>query len=221
MRVPKRQQEEGEEGEQGEEGKAQGKESTEEEETTSSYRYWVRGSTEDAVPLPPPKKLSADDLLHHNPPPTFGSLWNRAGTWEEKNLNHWATQRIKELIMSVGWLEFPGGGKAHISDVSKCVGDAFLVTVRNKKRVGYTYELTFKVNGEWIIKDEKKSVKAHLDVPELSFGELHDLHQLEVKLSEEKDVSHQDKLRIIQDLKQFLEPVREKLLQFEQELKDR
>lgn len=45
--------------------------------------------------------------------------------------------------------------------------------------------------------------------------------QLEVKLSEEKDVSHQDKLRIIQDLKQFLEPVREKLLQFEQELKDR
>ncbi|GMN53527.1 hypothetical protein TIFTF001_022666 [Ficus carica] len=216
VRVPKRQQEEGEEGEQGEEGKAQGKESTEEEETTSSYRYWVRGSTEDAVPLPPPKKLSADDLLHHNPPPTFGSLWNR------------------ELIMSVGWLEFPGGGKAHISDVSKCVGDAFLVTVRNKKRVGYTYELTFKVNdftitcfiihdssGEWIIKDEKKSVKAHLDVPELSFGELHDLHQLEVKLSEEKDVSHQDKLRIIQDLKQFLEPVREKLLQFEQELKDR
>lgn len=33
-------------------------------------------------------------------------------------------------------------------------------------------------SGEWIIKDEKKSVKGHLDIPELSFGELHDLHQV-------------------------------------------
>lgn len=29
--------------------------------------------------------------------------------------------------------------------------------------------------GEWIIKEEKKMVKAHIDVPEFSFGELDDL----------------------------------------------
>lgn len=42
-----------------------------------------------------------------------------------------------------------------------------------------------------------------------------------MRLSEEKDLLHQDKLVIKQDLRQFLKPVREKLSQFEEELKDR
>lgn len=45
--------------------------------------------------------------------------------------------------------------------------------------------------------------------------------QLEVRISDEKDLSQQDRLRISEDLKLFLQPVREKLLQFEEELKDR
>ncbi|GKV20540.1 hypothetical protein SLEP1_g30642 [Rubroshorea leprosula] len=44
---------------------------------------------------------------------------------------------------------------------------------------------------------------------------------MEVRLNEEQDLLQQVKLQIIQDMKQFLKPVREKLLQFEQELKDR
>uniref|UniRef100_A0A7N2MXN4 Activator of Hsp90 ATPase AHSA1-like N-terminal domain-containing protein n=1 Tax=Quercus lobata TaxID=97700 RepID=A0A7N2MXN4_QUELO len=246
-----------------------------EEQQGASYTYWVRQVKEgDAAPLPVPRKLTPDDIINdsNSQPPTLGSLWNKAGTWEEKNLHKWASDRIKELLISVGSLEFPAG-KAEISDVSKCVGDfekvaffafpknqellvrgtgckrirghqlfheirilpiygmegevmglrpigAFLVTVRNKKRVGYTYELTLKVKGEWTIREEKKTVKGHIDIAEFSFGELDDL-QMEVRLSEEKDLLHQDKLRISQDLKLFLQPVREKMLQFEQELKDR
>ncbi|GMJ01535.1 hypothetical protein like AT5G58110 [Hibiscus trionum] len=187
----------------------------------ASYTYWVRETTADAAPLPLPKKLTAQDLLsNQSDSPTLGSPWNKAGTWEEKNLNNWATQRLKELLNSVGTLDL-SRGKAEISDVTKCVGDAFLVTVRNKKRVGYTYELTLKIKGEWHIQEEKKTVKGHIDIPEFSFGELDDL-QMEVKLSEEKDFVQQDKRQIIQDLKKlFLQPVREKLLQFEQELKER
>lgn len=89
---------------------------------------------------------------------------------------------------------------------------AFQVTVRNKKRVGYNYELSLRfrgkhlimsglvsftlristsdllllqcnswlcLSGEWLIKEENKKVKGHLDIPEFSFGELDDL---EVKL---------------------------------------
>ncbi|PON36291.1 Activator of Hsp90 ATPase, N-terminal [Parasponia andersonii] len=194
-------------------------EEEEEKRETSSYRYWVRGVKEDAVPLPAPRKLSPKDVVSQPPTHHLGSVWNRAGTWEEKNLNNWATQRIKELLMSLGSLDF-SSGKAQLSDLSKCVGDAFLVTVRNKKRVGYTYELTLNVKGEWTIGVEKKSVNGYLDIPEFSFGELDDL-QVEVRLSEEKNLLHQDRLQISQDLKQFLQPVREKLLQFEQELKDR
>ncbi|KAK9989675.1 hypothetical protein SO802_029914 [Lithocarpus litseifolius] len=197
-------------------------EKKQEEQQGASYTYWVRQVKEgDAAPLPVPRKLTPDDIINdsNSQPPNLGSLWNKAGTWEEKNLNKWASDRIKELLISVGSLEFPAG-KAEISDVSKCVGDAFLVTVRNKKRVGYTYELTLKVKGEWTIREEKKTVKGHIDIPEFSFGELDDL-QMEVRLIEEKDLLHQDKSRISQDLKLFLQPVREKMLQFEQELKDR
>lgn len=187
----------------------------------SSYTYWVREVREDAAPIPLPKKLNPDDLSNNSqqPPSHLGSAWNRAGTWEEKNLNKWASDRIKELLVSVGSLEF-SGGRAEITEVSKCVGDAFLVTVRNKKRVSYTYELTLRVKGEWLAGEEKKKVKGHIDIPEFSVGELDDL-QLEVRLNEEKDLTHQDKVKIKQDLKLFLQPVREKLLQFEQELKDR
>ncbi|KAE8056076.1 hypothetical protein FH972_012874 [Carpinus fangiana] len=188
------------------------------QEGGASYTYWVRDVREDAAPLPVPRKLTPNDILNSQTA-TLGSVWNSAGTWEEKNLNKWAADRIKELLVSAGSLEFPGG-KAQISDVSKCVGDAFLVTVRNKKRVGYTYELTLKVKGEWTIKEEKKMVKGHIDISEFSFGELDDL-QMEVRLSEEKDLLQQDKSRVCQDLKLFLQPIREKLLQFEQELKDR
>ncbi|XWS52344.1 hypothetical protein CRYUN_Cryun11dG0059900 [Craigia yunnanensis] len=190
------------------------------QEQGASYTYWVREATVDAAPLPLPKKLNPQDMLSNQSyPATLGSVWNRAGTWEEKNLNNWATHRIKELLKSVGFLDL-SCGKVEIADVTKCVGDAFLVTVRNKKRVGYTYELTLKIEGEWLLREERKTVKGHIDIPEFSFGELDDL-QMEVQLSEEKDFLQQDKLQIIQDLKLFLQPIREKLLQFEQELKDR
>ncbi|KMT17668.1 hypothetical protein BVRB_2g036140 [Beta vulgaris subsp. vulgaris] len=189
-------------------------------EQTSSYTYWVRESTAEAAPLPVPKKLSVQDLSNQPPqPPVLGSLWNSAGTWEEKNLNKWATDRIKDLLRSIGSLEFTNG-TAEVTKVSSCTGDAFLVTVRNKKRVGYTYELTIDVKGEWLVDGEKKKVKGCLDIPEFSYGEVDDL-EVTVKINEGKDLPHQDKQSIIQDLKSFLQPLREKLLQFEQELKER
>ncbi|KAK4396780.1 hypothetical protein Sango_1514600 [Sesamum angolense] len=186
---------------------------------SASYTYWVREVSRDAAPLPVPKKIDPADVSNQPNQTHLGSAWNRAGTWEEKNLNKWATDRIKELLASVGSLEF-SGGKAEIAEVTRCSGDAFLVTVRNKKRVGYTYELTLQVKGEWHIGGEKKKVKGHIDVAEFSFGELDDL-QIQVKLNEDKDVAAQDKQRIIQDLKSFLHPLKEKLLQFEEELKAR
>jgi len=145
-------------------------------EKASSYRYWVREATGDAAPLPVPRKLdpaAAAANGNGNPPP-LGSVWNQAGTWEEKNLNSWANSRIKDLLGSLGSLEFPTG-KASIDEVSKCSGDAFQVTVRNKKRVGYNYELSLRFRGEWLVKEENKKVKGHVDIPEFSFGELEDL----------------------------------------------
>ncbi|KAI5659077.1 hypothetical protein M9H77_27870 [Catharanthus roseus] len=195
--------------------------STEKQAEAPSYTYWVRGVTQDAAPLPVPKKLTPEDLSKQSNDNSthLGSAWNRAGTWEEKSLNKWASDRIKELLVSIGSLDF-SGGKAEVSEVTKCTGDAFLVTVRNKKRVGYTYELALRVKGEWLIGSEKKTVKGHIEIEEFSLGELDDL-QIQVRLSEDKDLVHEEKQRIIQDMRQFFQPLREKLHQFEQELKDR
>ncbi|KAI3805594.1 hypothetical protein L1987_28114 [Smallanthus sonchifolius] len=188
--------------------------------TTSSYTYWVREVKQDAAPLPVPRKLTAQDLsVGSNSSNHLGSAWNKAGTWEEKNLNKWATERIKELVLSVGSLEF-SSGKAEIAEVSRCTGDAFLVTVRNKKRVGYTYEITLRVKGEWLVGGEKKKFNVNLDLAEFSFGELDDL-QVEVRLNEAKDLLVEDKQRIRQDMKMFLKPICEKLHEFEAELKER
>ncbi|VVB16403.1 unnamed protein product [Arabis nemorensis] len=184
----------------------------------SSYRYWVREATSEAAPPPQPQKLNNNDVAL-NASASLGSLWNRAGTWEEKSLTKWANDRLKELLGSVGSLQF-SSGKAEIIDVNRCVGDAFLVTVRNKKRVGYTYELSLKVEGEWSFEENTKKVKGSLDIPEFSFGELDDL-EVDVKLSEDKELSQQLKQQIRLDMKQFMEPIRLKLGQFEQELKDR
>ncbi|XP_033137715.1 uncharacterized protein LOC103845246 isoform X1 [Brassica rapa] len=202
----------------------------EEKKKEGSYRYWVREATADAAPPPQPQKLTNNDVASNAP--ALGSLWNQAGTWEEKNITKWATDRLKELLVSVGSLQF-SSGKAEIIDVNRCVGDAFLVTVRNKKRVGYTYELSLKVqvfvrvnatyfsySGEWSFEEDTKKVKGSLDIPEFSFGELDDL-EVNVKLSEDKELSQQLKQQVRLDMKQFLEPIRLKLGQFEQELKDR
>lgn len=191
-----------------------------ESNATSSYTYWVREAKVDAAPLPVPRKLTAEDVsIESKASNHLGSAWNKAGTWEEKNLNKWATERIKELVLSVGSLEF-SSGKAEVAEVSRCSGDAFQVTVRNKKRVGYTYEITVKVKGEWLVGEEKKPFKGNLDLAEFSFGELDDL-QIEVKLTDDKDFLHEDKQRIRQEMKMFLKPIREKLLEFEAELKER
>ncbi|KAF8102537.1 hypothetical protein N665_0198s0237 [Sinapis alba] len=190
----------------------------EEKKKEGSYRYWVREATSDAAPPPQPQKLTNNNDVASNAP-ALGSLWNQAGTWEEKNITKWATDRLKELLGTVGSLQF-SSGKAEIIDVNRCVGDAFLVTVRNKKRVGYTYELSLKVQGEWSFEENTKKVKGSLDIPEFSFGELDDL-EVNVKLSEDKELSQQLKQQVRLDMKQFLEPIRLKLGQFEQELKDR
>ncbi|PKU61861.1 hypothetical protein MA16_Dca016057 [Dendrobium catenatum] len=72
--------------------------------------------------------------------------------------------------------------------------------------------------GEWSIKDQKEKIKGHVDIPEFSFGELDDL-KIESRIS--NDISAEVKAQISEDLQSFLEPIRKKLSQFEQELKDR
>jgi len=129
--------------------KSKSKSQEEEEKAASSYTYWVRNKTEAAAPLPVPQKLQQQSVTSESNH-QLGSAWNRAGTWEEKSLNHWAIPRIKvnlllscylsysfihliihslfqELLLSVGSISFSSArGTAQVEDVTKCVGDVSL-----------------------------------------------------------------------------------------------
>ncbi|XP_022883066.1 uncharacterized protein LOC111399806 isoform X2 [Olea europaea var. sylvestris] len=89
--------------------------------TAASYTYWIRDVTHEAAPLPLPKKLNPEDLSKQSNKTHLGSALNGAGTWEEKSLNKWATDRIKELLVSMRSLDF-SGGQAEVSEVTKCSG---------------------------------------------------------------------------------------------------
>ncbi|KAF1336744.1 Activator of 90 kda heat shock protein atpase 1, partial [Globisporangium splendens] len=79
--------------------------------------------------------------------PTQGnSVWNSAGTWEEKDKSVWARERLKELILdSFSFVD--GSHKVSIkaNSIVKCDGEAKIVFSRGKKRCGYDISLKF----EW------------------------------------------------------------------------
>lgn len=106
-------------------------------------------------------------------------------TWEEKVLSSWAWSRVKVLLPTVEPVEFEEG-IARVTEVTSCSGDASLLTVRQRQRVGYSFEIEMKyamdVREKKGIAEETKEIKGMMKVPEACYGELDDL-ELEVTVS--------------------------------------
>ena len=187
----------------------------------SSYTYWVRNGMAGAAPAAVPKKLTVCEVAENGQQmPHLGSLWNQAGTWEEKSLNSWAWQRVKELLQSVEPAKFEDG-TATVVEVSSCSGDATLVTVRQKKRVGYSFEIDMKYKMSLAQGEEVKDVEGNMKVPEACYGELDDI-QLEVNITSSQISDSLQRSRVRQAMmSSFLPKIRGKLEQFEAELKER
>jgi hypothetical protein len=182
---------------------------------TSSYRYWVRSSS---APKTAPRPLTAEELKAHNNgnSNTVGSKWNQAGTWEEKSLSTWANGRVRELLPTVEPVEFDHDCTARVLEVTSCSGEASMVTVRQRKRIGYSFEIEMKYVVH--LEPSSKPIEGKMKVPEACYGELDDL-ELEVTVSA-SDVK--DSAKVKQTLtKLFLPKIRRKLEEFEAELKER
>lgn len=183
---------------------------------TSSYRYWVRSSS---APKTAPRPLTAEELKAHNisnGTNTVGSKWNQAGTWEEKSLSTWANGRVRELLPTVEPVEFDHVCTARVLEVTSCSGEASMVTVRQRKRIGYSFEIEMKYVVH--LEPSSKPIEGKMKVPEACYGELDDL-ELEVTVSS-SDVK--DSAKVKQTLtKLFLPKIRRKLEEFEAELKER
>lgn len=88
------------------------------------------------------------------------SAWNKAGTWEEKDVTTWAIESLQTQLLAVSY-SFPESSPAPKAVVrtrkATVTGHASVATVRGKKR--YIYELMIQL--EWEFEDDTNGNEAH------------------------------------------------------------
>jgi len=104
----------------------------------------INGASEDCTPKPSLEGASA---------------WNKAGTWEERDVTPWAKETLEAALLATEYI-FPDGSPspgAHgiVSKVTKIDGHASYATVRGKKR--YIYEFGLAINWVLTLGDDHKS----------------------------------------------------------------
>ncbi|KAL7581513.1 hypothetical protein ACA910_022082 [Epithemia clementina (nom. ined.)] len=110
-----------------------------------------------------PKKLTPDQpaASSSSPPPLEGtSAWNKAGTWEEKDVTSWAIDSLQTQLKAVSYT-LPDSSPAPKAVVrtrkATVTGHASVAMVRGKKR--YIFELIVKL--EWEFEDAAQGHDAH------------------------------------------------------------
>lgn len=121
---------------------------------TTFFNHELDDQTKALIGNIAPKKLdpstSATAFPTQTPAGTNGSVWNAAGTWEERVHTPWAVKRLRELVESLGELTVPDtdvGGTVvvRITKVLSVDGDAQVTSARGKRK--HIYDL--KIELEW------------------------------------------------------------------------
>lgn len=105
-----------------------------------------------------PKKLDVKNSSSENgfaPKPIAAaegtSVWNTAGTWEERGVTPWAKETLSAALVTAEYILPDGspspGAHAIVSKVSKLEGNASFASVRGKKKYIYEFALTIK----WVL----------------------------------------------------------------------
>lgn len=107
-----------------------------------------------------PKRLDAAPAPQQEEKKEAGtSAWNKAGTWEEKDVTAWAKPSLEKALMMSAFVlpdSSPApGASVLVTSVKKCDGHASCATVRGKKR--YIYEFILQVKWEFLHADNKAS----------------------------------------------------------------
>ena len=126
----------------------------------TEHLYWARTSSNMA---PPPKPISAEEAKKMENGTSGGSAWNKSGnTWEEKKINTWAQELLKDTLLPDLTYELPGAAgampalpklndlgdgdkklKVRVLSVESVSGDCTYVLSRGKQRV--VFELVIKL----------------------------------------------------------------------------
>eukprot|EP00898_Chlorokybus_atmophyticus_P005712 jgi/Chlat1/6141/Chrsp41S05693 len=157
-----------------------------------SYRYWTSdaASSEQAAAKPPaPKQLSQEEAAQLNRTDSAGSIWNQAGTWEEKNVTEWARSRLK----------------------------AILFVVRGQQRFNFDFDVTTEWAGTVTDDDNTVDVVGTFRLPDLTPDELDSMEdQLDLSVRSSSEAA---KRLALATAKHLVGPLEKRLREFEKELK--
>lgn len=111
-----------------------------------------------------PRRLEATPLQRSDSASssTSASAWNAAGTWEERNYDDYAKQRIQSLLKDIKFNE--SGVSLSVEKVDNIQGDATVSLVRGKKR--YIYD--FSLHLHWQAKIGSEKFSGVLNVADIS-----------------------------------------------------
>lgn len=133
-----------------------------------------------------PKRLESVDAVppRQQQEPLDGSAWNKAGTWEERNVTAWAKETLEASLLTASYAlpeSSPApGGTVRVTSVTKCDGHASFATVRGKKR--YIYEFSISLN--WKFDDDAHAIEGKMSFPDVDgtceLGEGYDMLGYEV-----------------------------------------
>merc|ERR1712146_792012 len=99
--------------------------------------------------------------------------------WEEKDYSKWAQERLKVLLVETECPAF-SAGDLKITEVTKAEGDATILFLRGKKRIGFEMNLKAK----WKAKCNGKSVSGHVEIPSFDSDDWPD--EIEIDITAEK-----------------------------------
>mmetsp|Transcript_13851 Transcript_13851/g.31735 ORF Transcript_13851/g.31735 Transcript_13851/m.31735 type:complete len:213 (-) Transcript_13851:106-744(-) len=158
--------------------------------SAAEHLYWARTKSEQA-PLefkaldPAEKQRLEDEGSSH-----AGAAWNKASTWEEKNVTKWAHARLKEALLPALAADFrppqamlsrlPAAAEecsacsVRVASVGSVDGDVTYVVSRGKQRV--IFELALKLTLEMELRSSvgelQQILTGELRVPEVSADDL-------------------------------------------------
>ena len=114
-----------------------------------------------------PKKLDVKTVSSSSETaPSSGSAWNKAGTWEEKDVTSWAVENLEQKLRATAFVfpdSSPAPGAVVMCTKASVTGNASFALVRGKKR--YIYELCCKL--EWKFEHEDQEANGKIALPDV------------------------------------------------------
>jgi len=111
-----------------------------------------------------PQKIDPGTVAEPQVANGAGSVWNSAGTYEEKDQTAWAKEELQRIVSAIS-VEVPGGS-ARCTGVKDVQGDVGIHMVRGKKR--YLFDLHFTVPFEIDLDGEEKVYTGKINVTDFS-----------------------------------------------------